>query len=126
MLDWISIHLITFQTILVNSTQACFLNYTSNNIWKSCGLDKDFLQGVLIGWQYITGGYFSMILASILILFTYIKYHKIVYPLLVGTLFIPISYFVFPAQFLNFAILMAAIGIGILIWYIIISQTNEQ
>ena len=126
MLDWISIHLITFQTILVNSTQTCFLNYTSNNIWKSCGLDKDFLQGVLIGWQYITGGYFSMILASILILFTYIKYHKIVYPLLVGTLFIPISYFVFPAQFLNFAILMAAIGIGILIWYIIISQTNEQ
>lgn len=103
-----------------------FLNYTAPNLWKECHVDKDFLQAAIIGWQWITGGQFSMILVAVLTTFTYIKYHKMVYPLLVGVLYIPIAYFVFPAQFLNYAILMAAIGIGIALWYIMISQTAEQ
>jgi len=126
MFEWLMIHLVTFQTIIVNSTTPCFQNYTSPNLWKECHLDKDFIQGAIIGWQWITGGYFSMVLIAILTAFTYIKYHKLVYPLLVGVLYLPISYFLFPASFLNYAILMAAIGLGIIMWYIVISQTNEQ
>lgn len=126
MLDWLTIHLITFQSIIVNQTVPCFQNYTSDNLWRDCGLGKDFVQGSLIGWQWITGGYFSALLASIFILFTYIKYHKALYPLLVGVLFLPISYFLFPASFINYAILFAALALGITIWYIIISQSNEQ
>ena len=123
MIEWLPI---LYQLINVNATTPCFENYTSNNIWQSCGVDKDFIQASLIGWQYITGGYFSMIFASLLILFTYIKYHKALYPLLIGALFLPISYFTFPATFINYAIFFAALALGITIWYIIVSQTNES
>jgi len=123
MFEWLPI---LYQVINVNTTNPCFLNYSSPNIWKECGMNKDFLQAGLIGWQWVTGGYFSALLASIFILFTYIKYHKALYPLLVGVIFLPISYFVFPASFINYAILFAAMALGITIWYILVSQTNES
>ena len=126
MLDYLMLHLVTLQTIIVNSTQPCFLNYTSPNMWQSCGLDKDFLTGSLIGWQWITGGNFSMIFVAILVMFSYIKYHKIVYPIVIGIFLLPLSYFVFPTSFLNFAFVLVGLGFGILIWYIKISQTSEQ
>ena len=126
MLDFILLHLVTLQTIVVNATQPCFLNYASNNTWADCGLGKDFLTGSLIGWQWITGGNFSMILVAILVLFTYIKYHKIIYPMIIGVFLIPISYAIFPVPFINFAIVMVSLGVGSLIIFIIISQTNEN
>ena len=122
-------HLINFvflQIIQVNSTTPCFLNYTSNNTLSDCGLNKDFLQGSLIGWQWITGGYFSMIIAALLCLFTYIKYHKAIYPIIIGFMMLPMSYFLFPTMFFNYAIIMAGVGIGILVWYIFVSQSNEM
>lgn len=117
---------IFFQTINVNSTTPCFLNYTANNTWEACGVNKDYLQASLIGWQWITGGNFSMILVAILSSFTYIKYHKIIYPMLIGVMFLPISYFVFPQVFFNYAMIMLGVGIGVLIWWIFISQSNES
>ena len=126
MLDYLMLHLVTLQTILVNSTQVCFLNYTSSNTWQACGLDKDFLTGALVGWQWITGGNFSMILVAIFVMFSYIKYHKVVYPIVIGIFLLPLSYFVFPVPFLNFAFVLVGLAIGILIWYIKISQTSEQ
>jgi len=66
-----------------------------------------------------------MFLVSIFIGITYIKYHKIVYPIIIGVLFLPISYFVFPEQFLSFAIIMTIVGVGLLIGYIYIRQTKE-
>jgi hypothetical protein len=126
MLELLHMQLVFLQTIIVNSTNPCFLNYTSNNIWQDCGMGKDYLAAITIGFQYVTGGYFSLVIAFVVILFTYIKYHKLTYTLFVGTLFIPISYFVFPTQFLNFALIMASFGIATLIYYVLISQTNEQ
>ncbi len=120
------INFVFFQVININGTGSpCFLNYTSQNIWKSCGLDKDFLQSSLIGWQWITGGNFSMIFAAILCAFTYIKYHKVIYPMIIGVLMLPISAFLFPATFFNYAIIMMFAGVGVLIWYIFVSQSNE-
>ena len=120
------INFIIFQTITVNQTTPCFLNYTTPNMFQTCGLDKDYLTATLVGWQYITGGNFSMILVAILSLFTYIKYQKVTYPLLIGVMYLPISYFVFPATFLNYIFIMAALAVGSLIWYIFISQSNES
>jgi len=88
-------------------------------------LQKDFLQASLIGWQYITGGYFSMVFAAILCLFTYIKYHKIIYPIIIGFIMLPTSYFLFPATFFNYALIMLGVGVGILVWWVFISQSNE-
>ena len=122
-------HLINFvflQIIQVNSTTPCFLNYNSNNTFQDCGMNKDFLQASLIGWQWITGGYFSMIIAALMCLFTYIKYHKAIYPMLIGFMMLPMSYFLFPAMFFNYAIIMTGVGIGILVWYIFVSQSNEM
>jgi len=114
------------QVITVNQTQPCFLNYTAGiDMFRNCGLGDDYLETALLPWEWITGGYFSMVLVSIFVLISYIKYHKVVYPLTIGTLFLPISYFVFPTVFLTFAILMAGITFGILIWYIFIKQTKE-
>lgn len=124
MLDHL-INLIFYQTILVNNTQPCFLNYTSPNMFQNCGLNKDYIQASLVGWQYITGGNFSLVIAILLCIFTYIKYHKIIYPMLIGVFMLPISAFLFPASFFNYALFMLGLGIACLVWWIVISQSNE-
>ena len=94
-------------------------------MFKNCGGGTDYLTMALQGWQWVTGGWFSMILVAIFTAFSYIKYHKVIYPIIVGTLFLPIAWFLFPTQFLTFAFILAGVGIAILIYYIFISQTNE-
>jgi hypothetical protein len=102
------------------------MNYTAGvKLWENCGFDVDYLTFSLMSWEWITGGYFSMIFVSVMILATYIKYQKMLYPVLIGVLFLPISYFAFPQVFLTWAILMAFTGIGMLVWYAFIRQTKE-
>ena len=114
------------QTITVNSTDPCFLNYTAGvELWENCGFDDDYLTFALMPWEWITGGYFTMILVSVIILGSYIKYQKMVYPVLIGVLFLPISYFAFPNVFLTWGVVMAFAGIGMLVWYAFIRQTRE-
>jgi hypothetical protein len=114
------------QTINVTETPPCFLNYTAGvQVWEDCGMGDDWLQASLLGFEWATGGFFSMILAGTLILATYIKYHKVVYPIIIGISFIPFAYFLFPDNF----ILFAAVGVigGLLagVYKIFKNQTSE-
>ena len=114
------------ETITVNNTTPCFLNYTASlDMWDNCGADEDYIDFALLPWEWITGGNFSLMLVSLLILITYIKYHKVVYPIMIGIMFLPVSYFVFPDTFLVWSILMVGVTMGILIWYIYVRQTKE-
>jgi len=118
---------ILYQSIVVNSTNPCFLNSSAGfNIFQNCGMGTDYIKAAVMPFEWVTGGWFSMILVSVFVVMTYIKYQKVVYPIMVGAIFLPISFFVFPAQFLSFAIIMAGISIGILVWYAFISQSNES
>lgn len=126
MFDLILAHIITLQTIILNGTTPCILNQTAGvDLWKNCGMDVDWIRTAMMPWQWVTGGWFSMILVSIFVVMTYIKYQKMVYPLLVGVFFIPISYVLFPPSFINFAVIMAFLGVGLITSWIFISQTNE-
>jgi hypothetical protein len=95
-------------------------------MWHNCGFDKDYIKASLGPWQWVTGGWFSMILVSVLIGMTYLKYHKALYAVLIGSLFLPISYGLFPEVFLTWAIIMVGICIGVILFYVFVSQTNEQ
>lgn len=113
-------------TITVNNTTPCFLNYTAGaDMIGNCGYDEDYIAAALLPWEWITGGNFSMLIAGVFVMFTYIKYHKAVYPILIGTMMLPISFFVFPDSFLSFAVIMAFVTVGILIWYVYVRQTKE-
>lgn len=114
------------QVVQVNGTQPCFFNYTAGpDMLENCGFGDDYVAFALLGWEWITGGNFSLALVSVIILGTYLKYHKAVYPILIGVMFLPISFFVFPDVFLGWAMVMAFIGVGILVWYAFIKQTKE-
>lgn len=89
-------------------------------------MGNDYLVTAMLPFQWVTGGWFSMIMVSVFVLMTYIKYQKVVYPMIIGTVFLPISYFMFPTQFLSFAFLMVGCGMALLIGYIYISATNES
>ena len=113
-------------SITVPESTPCFMNYTAGaNMWDQCNFEDDFLNSALLPWEWITGGHFSLILVSIFILFTYIKYHNVLYPMLIGIMFLPISFFVFPDEFVMFGVLMVAMSFGLLIYYIITKQTKE-
>jgi len=117
---------VSAQTIISNATTPCWQNYTAGaEMWRNCGITQDWLETIVLPWQYATGGYFSMFIAAILILFTYIKYHKVVYPLLIGTVLLPLSFTLFPTPFLNFGFLVGALSLGFLIIHIILRQTKE-
>ena len=102
--------------------QPCFMNMTAGaQMWKNCGADEDYLDFALAPFEYITGGYFSMILVTIFVIMSYIKYHTALYPLIIGLLFLPISYTFFPNTFLVYAVTLASVIVGgglvgILIW----------
>jgi len=113
-------------TINVTETTPCFLNYTAGvEMWENCGYEEDYLAAALLPFEWVTGGLFSIIIVSIIILMSYIKYHNIIFPIVIGVVMLPISYFAFPPQFLSFAIILAFVGIGTLIWYILVRQTKE-
>lgn len=123
MLDLI---LITLQIINVNATTPCFLNFTEpENMWEACGANTDFLTFILLPWEWMTGGYFSMILVSVFVCFTYIKYHKAIYPLMIGIAFLPVSYYLFPSQFLNIGLLMIGVLALVFVFSIMMRKTKE-
>ena len=127
MFELLNIHFIVFQIIHINGTTMCWDNATAGvDIFRNCGLGNDFLKTALLPWEWITGGYFSMILVAILVVISYIKYQKVVYPILIGTLFLPTTYYLFPSQFLSFAFVMTGVAVAALIYYVFISQTNES
>ncbi len=118
--------LVAFQIIQVNQTDPCFLNYTAGaQMWHNCGIQNDYLQFSLMGWEWITGGYFSMVFAAVIIMYVYIKYHTVIYPILIGVIMLPISYFLFPNEFLTFALIMVGVSACILVWYVFVRQTKE-
>jgi hypothetical protein len=104
------------QTIInVTEVTPCFMNYTPGaNIWKNCGAKDDFIAFALLPWEWITGGWFSMIFVSLIVAFSYIKYHKVIYPMIVGMLYLPFAYFLFPNQFIIAAFVLVGAAIGII------------
>jgi hypothetical protein len=130
MLELSLIHVVVFQIIQivpVNSTAPCFLNLTAGaDMWQNCNAAGDFLTFSMQMWQWETGGYFSMIFISILVVISYIKYQKMVYPMLVGLFYLPLAFFLFPSQFITFAVVLGFTGLGLLIAWVFISQTNES
>ena len=113
-------------TIPVNQTEPCFLNYTAgSDLWQNCGVSEDYIAFALAPWEWISGGYFSMIVVSLLIMVSYIKYHKASYPMMIGVMFLPTTYFLFPDIFLTWGIILTIFASGIFIWYAFIKQTKE-
>jgi hypothetical protein len=106
--------------------QPCFLNMTAgSDMWKNCGADDDYLDFALMPFEYITGGYFSMILVIIFIFISYIKYHTVLYPVLIGLLFLPISYTFFPDTFLVYAVTLFSVALIGLIATMVIWRTRN-
>ena len=94
-------------------------------MWKNCGYDTDFISAALLPFEWVTGGLLSMIVVTLIIIISYMKYRTIIYPIAIGFIMLPTSYFLFPDVFLSYAFVMAFVSIGLLIWYIIIRQTKE-
>ena len=104
----------------------CFLDMDAGfEMWENCGADEDYLDFALMPFEYITGGYFSMIIVTIFIIMAYIKYHNVLYPILIGLLFIPISYTFFPETFLVYALTLVAVAFSGLLIKMIVWRTRN-
>lgn len=116
------------QTVVITgdtNLQPCFMNMTAGaQMWKNCNAHEDYLDFALAPFEYITGGYFSMILVTVFIIMSYIKYHTVLYPMLIGLLFLPVSFTLFPDTFLVYAITLFVVGTGGLLAWILIWRTK--
>ena len=115
------------QTIInVTSSPPCWENYTAGvDMWRNCGFGTDPIKASLAPFEWATGGLFSLLVVVILVIMTYVKYHTVIYPIMIGIIFLPISWFLLPDQFLSFALLAMGIGIGSIILKGIIFNTRE-
>lgn len=112
--------------ITVNATTPCFLNYTASyNMLENCNADDDYIAWLLLGWTWITGGYFPMIIVSLIIGLVYVHYREAIYTIYIGIIFLPISFMFFPDIFLSWAVIMAFVGVGVLIWWAIIKNVDR-
>ena len=114
------------QTVVdVDETTPCFLDYDAGvDMWKDCGMDQDFLKAVLMPMEWVMGGYFSLVIVSIIVVMIYIKYQTVIYPLAIGIIMLPLSYFVFPDELISYVFLFAGIAIYSVIHTIVIKRTN--
>lgn len=113
----------------INVTQSdpCFLNYTAGvDMWRNCGFGTDFMKAALLPFEWVTGGLFSIIIVVVLCIMTYVKYHTIIYPITIGLVMLPISWFVLPDQFITFGFLALIIGIAATIWSVVVQRTNSN
>ena len=78
----------------------------------------------IVGWEWVTGGNFSMMLASVLILASWMAYRQAIYPVFIGLIFLPVTFYLFPDTFVSFALLMTGLLVGILIWWILTRQPS--
>ena len=102
------------------------MNLTAGaDMWENCGYDQDYLQAMLLPWEWITGGYFSLVMVALLTTIPYIKYHKAIYPLTIGLVLLPVSYYLFPGQFTNIAFIIVGILIGVFLFTILLRKTKD-
>lgn len=105
--------------------EPCFLNSTApHRVLQNCDARGDWLGFAIAPWEYVSGGLMSMMIAAIIILVTWARYRQPIYPIFIGIVMLPISFFLFPNEFLSFAILMAAIAVGVYIWWAVTRQTE--
>lgn len=113
-------------TIDVGESTPCFMNYTaSTEMWSNCGMETDPLGAVTLPFEWITGGYFSLIVIGLIMLVVYIKYQTAIYPVAIGTVMLPTSYFLIPNAFFSFLILMIAIVVAAGIYYGFVAGNRE-
>lgn len=114
------------QVINVTETEPCFLNQTAG--WQAieqCGLDEDWLQAALLMFEYVTGGYFTFIIVSVIVFAVYMKYHKWVYTLLVAVLYLPMAVYSMPEWVWPVAIMLVSAGIIAAIYKTLTRGTSE-
>jgi hypothetical protein len=113
-------------TIEVGESTPCFMNYTaSTEMWSNCGMETDPLGAVTLPFEWVTGGYFSLLVVGLIMLIVYIKYQTAIYPVAIGTIMLPTSYFLIPNQFFSFLILMIAVVIAAGIYYGFVAGNKE-
>ena len=112
-------------TVDVGEITPCFMDYTSSNMWDDCGMEDDFIKATLMPFEWILGGYFSLVVVSILIIITYIKYQSAIYPLMIGIIMLPISYFAFPGMMIGYGIILLAVAITAVIKEIVFDRMRN-
>lgn len=113
--------------INVTESTPCFLDYTSTGLemLQACNFDSDFLATTTVGFDWVTGGIFPMVLVSVLIIMTYLKYQTGIYPIAIGLMYLPFVAWAYPDEFISYAIAIAAvIGAGA-VFTALIKRTKE-
>ena len=95
----------------VTQTPPCFMNYTATGLelLQGCNYDGDFIEATTVGFEWVSGGLWPVIIVSVLIIMTYVKYHNGIYPLAIGIVFLPIAGNYFPDDFINMSIIIGAV-----------------
>jgi len=111
----------------VGESTPCFLNYTAGvDMWGNCGMEEDPLGVVTLPFEWITGGYFSLIVVGLIMIIVYIKYQTAIYPVSIGLVMLPTSYFLIPQAFFSFLIIMIGIVIAAGVYFIMITANKDN
>lgn len=118
---------VSAQTVIeVGESEPCFMDYSAGvEMWENCNFQGDPIGAALLGFEWVTGGLFSMIVVALIVIMVYIKYHTVIYPIAIGIIMLPTSYFLFPEIFLSFILIMTGVGIAAVIYTIYTSATRN-
>ena len=118
---------VSAQTVIeVGESTPCFMDYSAGvKMWENCNFQGDPIGAAMLGFEWVTGGLFSMIVVALIVIMVYIKYHTVIYPIAIGIIMLPTSYFLFPEIFLSFILIMTGVGIAAVIYTIYTSATRN-
>ena len=93
-------------------------------MWENCGYKDDWLTAALLPFEWITGGYFSLLVVSVILLMIYLKYHQMIYVIVILIIFLPISFQFFPGVFLGAIMILVTLAIAGYVYYMLKRQTE--
>lgn len=113
--------------IEVDETMPCFMDYDAGpQMWENCDFAGDPLGATLLGFEWVSGGLFSMIVVALIVVMVYIKYHTVIYPMAIGIVMLPTSYFIFPDVFLSYAFVLIAVAAAGGIYLVYVRATSDR
>lgn len=101
-------------------------NLTMAEKLKACGIKRDWLQFTVIGWEWLTGGLFSILVLALLIGLVYAATKSSLYTLLVGTAWLPAAWSWFPSSFLYVLFIMIGVYVVYAIWQGMLRRTGPH
>lgn len=94
------------------------------HIIQACGLNENFIAGILSPWNTLMGGWFGPIFWGVIVLAVYVKYRNAMLALLGGIIPMTAIFAIIPSTELGLLAMIAGTAVGLALYQLVHSRVE--